>query len=76
MKACEPVERGECYRQTCVDPDEASDLAVWGRGHAGCWAECGLSQQGSWEHWSWESCSGMSCHLKYISTKHPKDIRG
>lgn len=73
MKVCEPKEREECYRLTCGAPDEAFDLAVWGRGHGEYWDECGPSLQGSLERWSWESYSGKSCHLKVIKDKK-KDI--
>ena len=66
MKVCEPKEREGCYRRTCGAPDEAFDPAVWGRGREEYWGECGLSLRGSLEHWSWESYSGMSCHLKVI----------
>lgn len=68
MKACEPEVKGECCRQICGAPDEAFDLAVWGRGRAECWDECGLSLQGSLERWSWESYSERSFHLEVRRT--------
>lgn len=68
-KVSEPKEKGGCYWQTCGAPDEAFDLAAWGRGRGECWDECGLSLQGSLERWSWENCSGRSCHLEVKKTK-------
>lgn len=70
VKVCEPKEKGECYQQTCGGPDEAFDLAVWGRGRGECLDECGLSLQGNLERWSWESYSGRSCHLEVKRTKN------